>query len=63
MDERQFEQPRPERMADDPAGDDGLGTDRADAEQLLQTAERVIQRALSQNSERFIQEVRQEGGQ
>jgi hypothetical protein len=63
MAERQFEQPRTARMADDPAGDDGLDTVRADADHLLQTADRVIQRALSQNSERFIHEVRQEGGQ
>ena len=64
MDERQYEQPRPQRMAGAPTGeDDVLGTVRADAEHLLQTADRVIRRALSQNSQRFIQEVRQAGGQ
>jgi hypothetical protein len=66
MSNTEREIPRPERAAADPPGageGDGLEAARASAERLLQTADDAIARALSGDSERFLQATRQSGGQ
>jgi len=47
--------------ADDDA--DGRAAVRADAQRLLRAADDAIARALSSDSERFLQATRQSGGQ
>jgi hypothetical protein len=62
------ERDRPERLR--PAGQpsdadetDGLETARARADRLLQAADGAIARALSGDSEQFLNATRQSGGQ
>jgi hypothetical protein len=44
-------------------GNDGLEVLRAESSSLLAAADEVINRALSQDSEAFTNQVRQRGGQ
>lgn len=48
-------------MPDD--GDDALDSTRSNAERLLRAADDAITRALSADSERFLQATRQAGGE
>ena len=66
MSERERARPPRERLAGEPADpgtDDGLTAVRSSAERLLQAADEAIARALSQDSERFLEATRQSGGQ
>jgi|GEM_PF-1964702 len=66
MSERERERPQRLRVTGEPPGTgegDGLGAARASADRLLQAADEAIARALSQDSERFLQATRQSGGQ
>ena len=66
MSDMEREIPQPPRTAAGPPGageGDGLDAARASAEQLLQAADEAIARALSDDSERFLQATRQSGGQ
>jgi hypothetical protein len=46
-----------------PAGADGLESARAEAERLFAAADEAIARALSSDSQAFLQANRQSGGQ
>lgn len=66
MSDRQRERSRRLQSDGGPADDgegDGLEVARANADRLLQAADDAIARALSSDSERFLQAVRQSGGQ
>ena len=64
MSEKERQRVRRIRPAMEPAGaGDGQASARANAEQLLQAADDAIERALSADSERFLQATRQSGGQ
>ena len=66
MSQRQREESQQQRTAsaqgNDGAGD-GLNATRANAELLLQSADDIIARALSSDSERFLEATRQSGGE
>lgn len=53
----------PRGMPSRDGDDDGLDVTRRRAELLLRTADDAIARALSGDSERFLQATRQSGGQ
>ena len=66
MNERQRERPERSGFAGDPAtpgGGDGLEAARTRAERLMQAADNAIARALSGDSERFLNATRQSSGQ
>ena len=66
MNERQRQRPERPRFAGDPSDPvdgDGLEAARTRADRLLQTADDAIARALSEDSERFLNATRQSGGQ
>ena len=66
MSERERERPARPRFAGEPSdsGDnDGLAAARIRADRLMQTADDAIARALSGDSERFLDATRQSGGQ
>ena len=66
MSERQRARPQRDRFAGTPPGSDegdNLDAVRSHADQLLRAADDAIARALSGNSERFLEATRQSGGQ
>lgn len=66
MSERERETPQRLRAAGEPPGGvegAGLEATRASADRLLRAADEAIARALSQDSERFLESTRQSGGQ
>jgi hypothetical protein len=66
MNERERERPERPRFAGEPSGTgeaDGLEAARTRADRLLQAADDAIARALSGNSEHFLNATRQSGGQ
>ena len=67
MTERERDRPERPRLAGEPSdpGDqhDALEAARTRADRLLQAADNAIARALSGDSERFLQATRQAGGQ
>lgn len=66
MNERERERPERPSFAGEPAdpGDgDGLEAVRTRADRLMQAADDAIARALSGDSERFLNATRQSGGQ
>lgn len=66
MNERERERPVRPRFAGEPSDSsagDGLEAARARAERLMQAADVAIARALSADSERFLNATRQSGGQ
>lgn len=61
---RQRDDERPPRPAgEDGAQGDGLESVRAEGDELLSAADEAIRRALSGDSERFLRQARQQGGQ
>ena len=66
MSQRQHEQTQQQRAPSAPGNDgagDGLDATRANAERLLQSADDIIARALSSDSERYLEAARQSSGQ
>ena len=66
MNERERERPARPRFAGEPSDSsdgDGLEAARTRAERLMQAADDAIARALSGDSERFLNATRQSGGQ
>lgn len=66
MSDRERVRPLREHLAGEPADpttSDGLDAVRASADRLLQAADEAIARALSQDSERFLEATRQSSGQ
>ena len=66
MNDREREIPQRPRSADGPPGageGGGLEAARTRADRLLRAADEAIARALSGDSERFLQATRQSGGQ
>ncbi len=66
MNERERERPVRPRFAGEPAysgDDDGLEAVRTRADRLMQAADDAIARALSGDSERFLNATRQSSGQ
>ena len=64
MNERERQRPVRPRFAGDPSdSSDGEGLEAARAERLMQAADDAIARALSGDSERFLNATRQSGGQ
>ena len=66
MSERERDRPQRLRTTGQPSGTsegDGLEAARSSADRLLRAADEAIARALSQDSERFLQATRQSGGQ
>lgn len=64
MSQRERDRTKPADPAVEPAGaGDGLDGARSDAERLLRAADNAIARALSANSERFLEATRQSGGE
>jgi len=53
--------PRPRAEESPPA--DGLASLRSEGDELLGAADEAIRRALSGDSERFLRQARQQGGQ
>jgi hypothetical protein len=66
MNERERQRPVRPRLAGEPSDSsagDGLEGARTRAERVLQSADAAIARALSGDSERFLNATRQSGGQ
>ena len=66
MSQRQREQTQQQHATSAPGNDgagDGLDAMRANAERLLQSADDIIARALSSDSERFLEATRQSSGE
>lgn len=66
MSERERERQEEPRLPGDPSGagdGDGVEATRARAERLLRAADDAIARALSGDSERFLNATRQSGGE
>lgn len=66
MSDNERERPQRERLAGEPAdtgAGNGLEAARTSADSLLQAADEAIARALSRDSERFLQATRQSSGQ
>jgi hypothetical protein len=64
MNDKERERSERARPAVESTADEGaIGGAHADAEQLLQAADEAIARALSLNSEQFLQATRQSSGQ
>ena len=66
MSEMERQRPQRPRFAGEPSdagGGDGLEAVRSRADRLLRAADDAIARALSGDSERFLQATRQSGGQ
>lgn len=64
MTERERERPQRPRVTGQPSdAGEGLEAARTRADRLLQAADDAIARALSGDSERFLQATRQSGGQ
>lgn len=66
MSQRQRDETQQQRTPSAPGNDgagDGLDATRSNAELLLQSADDIIARALSSDSERFLEASRQSGGE
>jgi hypothetical protein len=65
MDKLRINQPSPHENSgsQEPEGLSALRQAREQSDAFLRAADEAIQRVLSRNSERFLQEARQHGGQ